>query len=359
MKAGAKKTGATRIIAPTAAVAALLLLAGPAFAGEGLVAPFDVPPPGQSARVGDCEAPPRPIRSLTTESIYEKGDPTHSTIDEEAKERYDDTMQPVREFGNGLTRMANRYLRSDGGDTGSAGCVVTWMAAWARADALTDIGSRQTALSLTRVLAGVALAYLEVATANGIDEADRAAIVPWLEKLGHLTTSVFDGERDSDLGNHRYWGGLAAATVAIATRDRALFDWAMDSYRLGICQVDSDGALPIELSRGPRARDYHIHALAPLVMLAEIGARNGVDTYGECSDSLKRLVAFVLHAIDDPSEIESLAGARQLPLQQSSSRLAWVAIYRSRFPLPVDVALPEKMSSSPLGGNMQLLYGGS
>jgi hypothetical protein len=66
----------------------------------------------------------------------------------------------------------------------------------------------------------------------------------------------------------------------------------------------------------------------------------------------------VLTAIDDPSEITRLAGATQLPLAELQSRLAWIAVYRSRFPLPVDVSLPESLKASTLGGDVQSLYGG-
>lgn len=339
-----------------AAVAAALL-AAPAGAA-GLVPPFDLPASGPARPAEECAPPPEPIRGFATDSIYEDDDPTRSTIDPEAKRRYDETMAPIRAFARDLTRMANRYLRSRGADTGSAACLVRWMAAWARADALAETGTRQAALSLTRVLSALAFAYVEVEGAAGLAEADKDAVRAWLRRLGTATIAVYDGSRNSDLGNHRYWGGLAVAVVAIAADDRALFDWAMASYRLGVCQVTDDGALPIELARGPRSRDYHIHALAPLVMLAEIGARNGEATYEACNGSLHRVVAFTLGAVVDPAVIARLSGAEQLPLEQEASRLAWVAIYRTRFPLPVAVAVPEAMSSSSLGGNMSLLYGG-
>jgi len=216
--------------------------------------------------------------------------------------------------------------------------------------------TRQAALSTTRILSSLAFSWIEVAATASTE--DKQAIDGWLHKLAESTTATFGDAGNSNLGNHRYWGGLAVGAVAIATNDRALLDWALESYRIGVCQVEENGALPIELSRGQRSRDYHIHAVAPLVMLAEMGARNGVDTYSECGRALHRLVKFVLTAIDDPSEITRLAGATQLPLAELQSRLAWIAVYRSRFPLPVDVSLPESLKASTLGGDVQSLYGG-
>ena len=54
------------------------------------------------------------------------------------------------------------------------------------------------------------------------------------------------------------------------TRDigETLLDWGVESYRIGACQIDARGALPLELEREKKARDYHLHAVAPLVMIA-------------------------------------------------------------------------------------------
>jgi poly(beta-D-mannuronate) lyase len=333
-----------------------LLFASPAAAAV-LNPPFDLPQQTKSGgKQSTCEAPPPPIKQFAAESVYEAGDETHSTIDPAAKQRYDAAIAPLRAFGQKVAQSATRYLRSDGSDKGAAKCAIAWLAGWAKGGALETLVTRQAALSTTRILSSLAFAYLEVKDTAGAE--DRAAIDAWLAKLAKGTMAIYGNEGHSNLGNHRYWGGLAVGAVAIATGDKAMFDWAIDSYRLGVCQVEDNGALPIELTRGPRSRDYHIHAVAPLVMLAEMGARNGVDTYGECGGALHRLVKFVLSAVKDPSAIEKLAGATQIPLKDLASRLAWAAVYRSRFPLPVDVALPDSLKASTLGGDVQSLYGG-
>jgi poly(beta-D-mannuronate) lyase len=320
--------------------------------------PFDLPAPQGGGKSKACEAPPPPVTEFSADSIYEEGDATRSTIDPKAKERYDKAIAPLRDFSLQVSKLANRYLGSKGADTGAADCAIAWLAAWARGGALGAVLTRQAALSSTRILSAIGFAYIEVKGAKGASAKDEAAIEKWLADLGRKTIGVYGSEGNSNLGNHRYWGGLAVGAIAIATGDRQMLDWAMESYRIGVCQVDANGALPIELLRGKRARDYHIHAVAPLVMLAEIGERNGMDSYAECDGALGRLIKFVLTAIEDPKEIERLAGAQQIPLTEMGSRMAWVAIYRSRFPLPVAVELPDSFNATTLGGNLQTLYGG-
>ncbi len=343
-----------------ALAAALALLAGATEAAlpASLNPPFDLPAARTGGKQSTCDAPPPPVTELIAESVYKAGDPTHSIIDPEAKERYDEDVGPLRDFGQQIARMANRYIESKGADAGAADCTLSWLAAWARGGALGTLATRQAALSATRTLSGLALAYVQVRGAKGASADDKGTIEAWLDELGHRTMSVYGDEGHVALGNHRYWGGLTAGAIAVAAGDRTLFAFAMESYRLGVCQVRADGSLPIESSRGKRARDYHIHAAAPLVMLAELGARNGIDTYGECDGALHRLVDFIVTSIDDPAAIAKLAGAAQLPLGSLGSRLAWVAIYRSRFPLPDTAGLPKSLNATALGGNLTTLYGG-
>lgn len=347
---------ASRAGLSVATIAGLLLAAGPA--GAVVQPPFAVPSgaKGSPVKGKPCEAPPDAVTVFSAQSVYQKGDPTHSKIDPEAKERYDEAVGPLRDYSQQLIRMANAYVASQGRDRGAALCAVSWLASWAKADGLGTLETRQAQLSATRILAAIAFAYVEVKQAPGIDPADAAAIEAWLRRLAVATQEIYGEKGNSNLGNHRYWGGVAVAATAVAVDDPALLDWAMESYRIGACQAREDGALPIELSRGPRARDYHIHAMGPLVMLAEIGARNGIDTYGLCGGGIRRAVAFTLRAIADPAEIEALAKAEQLPLKSQTSRLGWIAIYRARFPLPVEVELPDRLNSSTLGGDMNLLF---
>src|SRR3546814_19338986 len=83
------------------------------------------------------------------------------------------------------------------------------------------------------------------------------AIVKWLRALATETRDFYEGldhRQRTGRGNHRYWAGLGVAAAGGAAGDRALFDWGLESYRIGVCQVTANGVLPIELERGSKAQ---------------------------------------------------------------------------------------------------------
>ena len=343
------------------------LIAAPASAAT-LALPFKVPAPTGPA--ASCEdGSPKPVVSLAVKSRYDQSDKTKSTIDEDAEEAYQEGMKPIRDFLSDVSRSATRYTESGGSKTAEAACALAWMADWARADALSDLDTRQAVLSTTRIMAGLSLAYAQVRPAPVGTPDDRAAIEAWLQGFAETVKTHFsaDGtdERTSDRQNHRYWAGFAVAAIGVVTGDRADLEWGVKSYEIGACQIEPNGVLPLELARGKRARDYHIHATGPLVMIAELAAANGIDAYGACDGALHKLIKFDLDMIRDPSEIEDLSGDEQLKLPTRDGairgdRIAWLAPYLKRFPerkaVAEGIALPERMTSSNLGGNLRTLF---
>src|SRR3546814_1272119 len=63
------------------------------------------------------------------------------------------------------------------------------------------------------------------------------AIVKWLRALATETRDFYEGldhRQRTGRGNHRYWAGLGVAAAGGAAGDRALFDWGLESYRIGV-----------------------------------------------------------------------------------------------------------------------------
>jgi poly(beta-D-mannuronate) lyase len=358
------------VLAALAVFAAVAVAPSAASAGSMLALPFPVPDPDAAAKARACREPaPPPVVSLAVFSRYDQTDATKSTIDEEAEAAYQAAMEPVRAFAEAVTAAATKYVESSGRRGESAACVVSFLAAWAEADALADLSTRQSVLSTTRIIAGTAIAWRIVKDTPWVDARDRTRIDAWFARLSDDIRphySADGGRRLSDRQNHRYWAGFAMAAIGVATGDRSDLDWGVESYRIGVCQVRPDGVLPLELARGKRARDYHIHATAPLVMIAELAEANGIDAYGICDGAIHRLVAFDLAAIADPSAIEAMTGERQLKIPTRDGavrgdRVAWLAPYLARFPEHRDAVtfpLPERMTSSNLGGNLAAYYAG-
>ncbi len=360
---------AARTIRTLVLLAGSLVAASPAAAA--LALPFDVPAPAAIPEPELCGEPvPAPVLSLAVSSRYDQTDASRSTLDEAADAAYQESMEPLRDFASAVTRHASRFVESGGTRADSAACVVDFLAAWARADALGDLATRQAVLSTTRVVAGLAVAWRIVMETPYGDPAERRLVGAWFARLADDIRPHYSlgGERRlSDRQNHRYWAGFAVAAAGVVTGRRDDLDWGVESFRIGACQIRPDGALPLELDRGKRARDYHLHATAPLVMIAELAAANGVDAYGICGGALHRLVDFNLAAVADPSALEAMTGTRQLALPTREGtvrgdRIAWLAPYLARFPEARarlrGLEVPDRLTSSNLGGNLSAYFGG-
>ncbi len=351
----------TQLVAVSALAA--LLGSGPVLA-SGLASPFSaVAPKAAAAACGD--AVPDPVVGLAVTSIYDQSDESRSTIDDEQFDAYTEEMAGPRDFLTYVTKAASDYVASNGKKAGKAACVYAFIDAWARGDALSQLDTRQSALSSTRIVAGMGMAYLAVRPYVEAEGLDTSAIEGWFAARAVDFQRVYDqsGDRGSNRSNHRYWGGFAVAVSGVVAGDRALLDWGVASYKIGVCQIDAHGALPLELAREKKARDYHLHAIAPLVMIAELAEANGVDAYGFCDGAMHRLVKFSLTAVADPSEIEALTGSKQLKLPTDDGairgdRLAWVEPYFKRFggsETDYGIKVNRPLFSSNLGGRLTVM----
>jgi poly(beta-D-mannuronate) lyase len=358
---------------PLACLLATCVMSTALAEGTGLLLPYKVPAVASKDTkpiVATCMAElPDPIVSLKLESIYDQTDKSRAKIDADAKKTYDSKIKPVRDFTVEVTNMANKYVASGGKDIGQAQCALQWLSAWAQDDALGKLDSRQSNLSVTRILAGLALAYTQLPSETSeFPKAKRDEIEAWLQRRAEAAMATYnDGsDRKSNLQNHRYWGGLAVAAVGVATGRKDMLNWGVESYRIGVCQIDAKGALPLELARGERARDYHLHALMPLVMIAELAEANGIQAYNICDGAIHRLVRFSIDAMIDGQSIGQMAGKEQVAMAKNEDgtirgdRVAWIEPYLKRFPAQDWVSklnFRRPLKSSKIGGNLTMLYG--
>ncbi len=354
------------LIRATALASLLVLPLATAPALAEMASPFpSVAPKGSPAECKD--AAPEPVTSLAVTSIYDQSDKSRSTIDDDQFDTYTEGMSGVRDFLTYVTKAASDYVASGGKKVAKAACALAWIDAWAGGDAMSDLDTRQSALSTTRIVAGMGMAYLSIrpyAEATGFDT---SAIEAWFKARAEAFVAVYEGsgDRGSNRSNHRYWGGFAVAVSGVVADDRDLLDWGIESYRIGVCQIDARGALPLELERAKKARDYHLHAIAPLIMIAELAEANGTDAYGFCDGAMHRLVKFALTSVEDPDEIEALTGAKQVKLPTDDGairgdRLAWVEPYFKRFggsEKDYGIKLSRPLFSSNLGGRLTSMVG--
>lgn len=360
-----------RIFSKLGLVTGTLLLAGgvQALQAGTLAVPFELARNiAQNNGKQNCTAKlPAPVTSLNLSSIYEEDDESHSMIDPGNKAQYDKAIAQTRQFAALVTKYASNYTETDGNRLDDASCALILLDQWARANALSDLESRQSYLSTTRILAGAAMAYIQVRPAAALLHFDTSAIETWLAGLAERVIPVYtqSGDRTSNWQNHRYWGGFAVTAVGVAVGRKDFLAFGFESYKIGVCQVTADGALPLELARKKKARDYHLHATGPLVMMASLLQSNGYEAFPLCGNGLQRLVHFSLDSIDAPARMEALAGEPQvkLPREKSglvrSDRIAWLDAYLHYYPdeRPKYKRLFDKpLFSSNLGGRISVLY---
>jgi poly(beta-D-mannuronate) lyase len=367
--AGGKNAAMSKFLHHVLCLAGLFTL-GPGMVEQApaaaLVSPVDVE--ARRAQFGRalpdtaCPTPPAPQRDIHAPSFY--SDPKHSIVDSARYAARETAMKPLHDFAEGVTRLADRWVEARPPQPAAARCALAWLDSWGSKDAMLGDISNQGGYERKWTFGGIALAYLKIRDAPGLDPAAKARVEAWFARLGAAVRRYYDrppGRGASDrINNHLYWAALAVTAGAIATDDRAAFDWAMEKYRFALTQIENDGTLPLELARGRRALHYHLFALAPLVMLAEIGTVNGRDLYAERDGALGRLVSRVVSGLSDPADFTKRAGAAQESERLSGWSLAWAEIWHARRRDPAIVPLLRQYRparNSWLGGDMTLSFG--
>lgn len=285
------------------------------------------------------EPPPAPstppIRDVKGVSFYI--DDSKSVADPELRAQNQAALAPLRHFVAEITTLADGWLVSRPADARYARRVADALADWAAAGALLGSVNHQGAYEREWTLGSLSLAYLKVAEAPDIPRAQRAAIAGWLCTIAAAVRPPYERmNRASSSNNHAYWTGLAVAAAGVACQDRRHFAWGISRARIGLAQVDPSGLLPLELARGRLALHYHLFAVAPLVMLAELGSRNGVPLYDERDHALGRLVERVVSGLANPATFERLTGfpQAQVAVPPREADLGWAEPYLARFPDP-------------------------
>ena len=309
----------------------------------------------------DCPAVPEPVVALGFDSRYAGSDDTRSDIDPEAEAEAEAALAPLDAFISDLAQRTDMAVRD--ADGAAAGCVLSALAAWARADALAEQGTETAKLTIGARLAALALIAGRVAPAT--ESEDLAAVRDWLarrvEEQMRFWETAPDGARR---GNLRAWAGLAAAATALLTQDAVTRGWAAWSLAYVACTADADGSLPQEMARGKRALHYQLHAVAPLTVGAAVLRRQGIDLTARCDRALDRIVAFTLADVTAGGTASAaLTGEPQTvsggPGALKDFQLAWGPAWLRLRADPALAALltsREGLKYSKLGGDQRLIW---
>jgi poly(beta-D-mannuronate) lyase len=290
------------------------------------IAPSDVP--------YHCPDPPAFTRTLDVQGYYT--DKKYSITDVQKEAEFQKSVEGPTHLGQFAGLAADAWQSK--GSRAAAACVYSLLSEAAKADAWNGKMPTNSGVYMQNwMLSGTALAYLKVRNSGVGTPEQNAQIQRWFGTVAAQVREYFDNGRKqpgSDAwNNHMYWAGLSVASEGIADNDVDAFVWGLASYEMGIHAVRPDGSLDAEMGRGQKALHYQLYALAPLVMLAELGEANGFDLYAEQQGAIHRLVEFDLVAMKDPALLEKRAEAKQeINPPYSGLEIGWAAPYTQRFP---------------------------
>jgi poly(beta-D-mannuronate) lyase len=308
-----------------------------------LRSPWDGQPVKLTTAPYDCPETVHLPPDLVTDGFYKDNDPTHSIIDPAREEAYKKSSGPIKNAGEEIVRDADAYRTT--GSRAAANCAMRQIVSLARENAIAGRMSSNQAYYVQGWVAGaIAIAYLKILNSGMATPEERTLIAAWLTRIGDATKDYYAGHDRIGHGdahnNHRYWAGVELVAIAVAAQNHSDFDWAIAAYDDGVSAIQADGTLPNEMSRGQRALHYHLYALAPLVLIAEFGAANGMDLYGHANGAIHHLAEISVHGLSDPSLFEKRTGvAQEVPAQPSGDAIGWAPPYLRRFPDPLLASL--------------------
>ncbi len=309
-----------------------------------------------------CPRPMPPVKDLVLGGVYKKSDPTRSEIDEDAQKIYQGQTAKLNSFENRLSALTNDYLKTNKKDGRSAYCALDWLYTWAVGDAFLGEVNVQGGYARQWSLGTLSSSYMQVRDFP-FDENKKAVIENWLLKIaGRVMNDYADiSTYVRKQNNHLYWAAWAIAETGIATGRKELYDWGVGKVKYALhVQIQNDGTLPLELIRGQKALQYHVFALAPLVMVSEAAINNGEDLYAVNDGALHKLVAVTFEGLENPAYFEKLTNHKQISsASMSDGHFSWLEAYNARFPAPEYEAFLKKhrpVISRRTGGDMTFLY---
>jgi poly(beta-D-mannuronate) lyase len=312
-----------------------------------------------------CPAPPEPVLTLDFGSRYTDESETRSGVNESAALEMENALAPLDELISMIASDAEGLYDADADKRAVANCIFAQTAIWARANALRNLDSQTSKLTIGSRYAGLALVMLQ-AEAHTDSYNDVTTVRRWLTDLLYDQMDFWEqGPDGAKTGNLRAWAALAGASVALLTNDQIIKGWSAWSTRYVLCTANLDGSLPQEMSRGPLALHYQLHAIAPLVVSTVLLERQGIGLRRVCDNALDRVVRFALDDLDDGEMTRSITGEVQSfhvdgPNPEIDGfRMAWLEAYlqlhRSR-ELDDLAESYRPLSYSKLGGNQTLFW---
>jgi len=316
---------------------------------------------GAASAQAVCPSPADPVLDLAFASRYVTEDATRSQLDPERAAAAQAALEPLDAFVSDMTARTDEALET--GDRAAAACVLAALAHWARADALSDLGTQTVELTIGSRLAALALVAGQVGPLGAAE--DFVAVSAWLARRMQAQMTFWEtAPNGSAQGNLRAWAAVAGAAVALVNDDPVVRGWAAWSLSYVACTANADGSLPQEMKRGALALHYQVHAVGPLVVGAALLEQQGISVTDACDAALDRIVDFTLADLaaggaqsqQRSAEPQTLnAGLDGLKDFQLAWAEAWLRL-RANAPLQAVVEARRPLKYSKLGGDQTRIW---
>lgn len=315
------------------------------------------------AALDKCAVVPEPVVSLNYGSRYQDNDSSRSSIDKVSNAEVNKALAPLEDFIRALAREANTASRLE--DKDRADCVVHHLAVWAKADALSDLGTFTANLSVGARYAALGMAYVQVENLSD-RRSDKRQIEAWM--LRRAQEQMLFWEEDATYGakrgNLRAWATLGVNLAGMVNQNEVSLRWSAWSAAFLQCQALDDGSLPQEMKRGKYALHYQMHAISPMVITTLLLEKQGMSIHRVCDDALQRIVHFALDDLEAGGVAsQAYSGKKQSYFDGTrtfkSFELAWAVAYLQLYNDPKVAELAGRqsaLSNSKLGGNQELVW---
>ncbi len=263
-------------------------------------------------------------------------------------------------FESRITAGMNQYLAT--GSHAEAACALAQLDAWAQARALLDYDREESSQAWYQVewtLSSSAITESVLVNDSTLDPVQQKRVIAWLDTASRKDISQ---EKPGDTNNnHHYWRALGATSVGVVASDDKLFQFGVKTYKEAISEIDSNGAFPKEMARHENATHYQGFALQPLVLIAQLAARQGVDLYAYQVNghTLRDAIVFFGRAVDDSKLIKPYTGDAQ-NLHFGGADYAPFAFYVARFgddglPPAIVNGLKHPSGATRIGGSTTII----
>lgn len=246
-------------------------------------------------------------------------------------------VKPFSAIEHAVSKLAAANLVAN--DSRYADCLIATLMDWARRDGLAQFNyskkRRQGWFQVESTLFSMALALAAIRP-DVVHRTDELVFIDaWLHRVARSHFSVSGEPGGTCCNNHFYRRALYATIIGVMVRDDGLFQSGVGAIYSALTGATPEGALPLEMERGPLAAHYQNFALMNLVMIAEIAERQGYPMWSLRIDgkSLHNLVAQNNRIIANPNYVTAFSGTKEVSLRyrKDNQYFAWYEMYLAKF----------------------------